>query len=56
MRVARLQTELRDGKARRRLQVWLARLRERVEAGDEHALGFLAQNPDWRHFRAEWPD
>ena len=56
MRVARLQAELGDGKARRRLQVWLARLRERAEAGDEHARGFLAENPDWRQFRAEWPD
>jgi hypothetical protein len=56
MRVARLQAELGDAKARRRLQVWLARLRERAEAGDEHALGFLAENPDWRDFRAEWAD
>ena len=55
MRVARLQAELGDGNARRRLQVWLGGLRERAEAGDEHALGFLAENPDWRQFRAEWP-
>jgi hypothetical protein len=56
MRVARLQADLGDGKARRRLQVWLARLHERAEAGDEHAQGFLAENPDWRQFRAEWAD
>lgn len=56
MRVARLQAELGDDKARRRLQVWLARLRERAEAGDEHAQGFLAENPDWRDFRAGWAD
>jgi ADP-ribose pyrophosphatase YjhB (NUDIX family) len=34
MRVARLQAELGDSRARRRLQVWLARLRERAAAGD----------------------
>lgn len=56
MRVARLQADLGDGNARRRLQVWLARLRERAEAGDEHAQGFLADNPDWQQFRAEWAD
>ena len=56
MTVARLAAELRDVKARRRLQIWLARLRERAAAGDEHALGFLAENPDWRDFRAEWAD
>ena len=54
MRVARLQAELGDDRARRRLRVWLARLRERADAGDEHAWGFLAENPDWRDFRAEW--
>jgi hypothetical protein len=54
MRVARLAAELGDGKARRRLQVWLARLRERADAGDEHARGFLAENPDWRQFLADW--
>jgi hypothetical protein len=53
MRVARLQAQLGDDKARRRLQVWLARLRERAGAGDEHARGFLAENPDWRQFLAE---
>jgi hypothetical protein len=56
LRVARLQAELGDDRARRRLQVWLARLRERGDAGDEHARGFLAENPDWRDFRAEWAD
>ena len=56
MRVARLQAELGDADARRRLEAWLARLRERAEAGDEHALGFLAENPDWRAFRAECAD
>ena len=56
MREAQLAAELGDAKARRRLQRWLARLRERAEAGDEHAQGFLAENPDWRDFRAEWAD
>lgn len=56
MTEARLAAELGDVKARRRLQLWLARLRERAAAGDEHAQGFLAENPDWRDFRAEWAD
>jgi len=56
MREARLAAELGDVKARRRLQLWLARLRERAAAGDEHARRFLAENPDWRDFRAEWAD
>ena len=56
MRVARLAAELGDQAARRRLQIWLARLRERAAAGDERARGFLAENPDWRDFRAEWAD
>jgi hypothetical protein len=56
MRVARLAAELGDDQARRRLQGWLARLRERADAGDEHARGFLAENPGWRQFRAEWAD
>jgi hypothetical protein len=56
MRVARLQAELGDGKARRRLQSWLARLRERAAAGEDFAQRFLAENPDWQQFRAEWPD
>jgi hypothetical protein len=54
MSVARLQAELGDDKARRRLQVWLARLRKRADAGDEQARGFLAENPDRRQFQAEW--
>jgi hypothetical protein len=53
MRVARLQAELGDDQAQRRLHVWLARLRERANTGDEHAQGFLAENPDWRQFLAE---
>jgi len=56
MREARLAADLGDAGARRRLQVWLARLRERAAAGDEHAQGFLAENPGWRDFRAEWAD
>jgi hypothetical protein len=56
MRVVRLAAELGDDAARRRLRVWLASLRERAAAGDEHAQGFLAENPDWRQFRAEWAD
>jgi hypothetical protein len=51
MRVARLQAELGDDQARRRLQRWLTRLRERAETGDEHAREFLAENPDWE----QWP-
>ena len=54
MRVARLQAELGDDKARRRLQRWLARLRERAATGDQFAQEFLAENPDWRYFRADW--
>lgn len=56
MTEARLAAELGDVKARQRLQMWLARLRERAAAGNEYAQGFLAENPDWRDFRAEWPD
>jgi hypothetical protein len=56
MRVVRLRAELGDEAARRSLERWLARLRERAAAGDEHARGFLAENPDWRQFRAEWAD
>jgi len=56
MREARLAADLGDAGARLRLQVWLARLRERAAAGDEHAQGFLAENPGWRDFRAEWAD
>ncbi|MGH3163442.1 MAG: hypothetical protein ACRDOC_16290 [Streptosporangiaceae bacterium] len=54
--VTRLAAELGDDNARRRLQRWLSRLRERAAAGDEHALRFLAENPDWRQYRAEWAD
>jgi hypothetical protein len=43
-----------DQVAERFLQVWLSRLRERAAAGDEHARGFLAENPDWQQFRPEW--
>lgn len=56
MKVVRLAAELGDAEARRRLEVWLARLRERAEAGDEYARQFLADHPDWRQFLAEWPD
>ena len=48
MRVVRLAAELGDDAARRRLELGLARLRERADAGDEHARQFLAENPDWR--------
>jgi hypothetical protein len=48
MRVVRLAAELGDDAAQRHLVRWLSRLRERAEAGDEHARGFLAENPDWR--------
>jgi hypothetical protein len=54
MRVARLQAELGDDRARQRLRGWLTRLGEHADAGDEHAQGFLAENPDWRQFLAEW--
>ena len=50
MRVVRLAAELGDGGARRQLRHWLSRLHERAAAGDEHALEFLAENPDWRQF------
>jgi hypothetical protein len=56
MTEARLAAELGDAKARRRLGMWLARLRERAGAGDEHAREFLAENPDWRDYRAERAD
>jgi hypothetical protein len=48
MRVVRLAAELGDDAARRRLLVWLSRLRERADAGEEHARRFLDENPDWR--------
>jgi len=53
MRVVRLAAELGDDAAQQHLVGWLSRLRERAEAGDEHARGFLAENPDWRQFLAE---
>ena len=56
MRVVRLAAKLGDEDARQRLQRWLARLRDRATAGDEHALAFLAENPDWREFPAKWVD
>jgi hypothetical protein len=47
-------------------ELWLARwladdghlgeLRQRAATGDEFAQDFLAENPDWRDFRAEWAD
>jgi len=55
MREVRLAAELGDADARRRLQGWLSRLRERAAAGDEYAQRFLAENPDWQQFRADWP-
>jgi hypothetical protein len=48
MREVRLAAELGDEQAQRRLAGWLARLHERAVAGNEHALLFLAENPDWR--------
>jgi hypothetical protein len=54
MRVVRLAAELGDAAARRRLLVWLSRLRERADAGEGFAREFLAENPDWREFRPEW--
>jgi hypothetical protein len=56
MRVRRLAAELGDEYARQGLVRWLARVRERAADGDEHARGFLAENPDWQQFLAEWPD
>jgi hypothetical protein len=56
MKVVRLAAELGDDAAQRHLERWLARLRERADAGDEHARGFLAENPDWQQFRAAWAD
>jgi len=54
MRVVRLAAELGDDTARRRLQAWLSRLRERADAGEEHSREFLAEHPDWRQFRPDW--
>jgi hypothetical protein len=43
MGVVRLAAELGDEGARRRLDRWLARVRERAAAGDQHAQRFLAE-------------
>jgi hypothetical protein len=56
MRVVRLAAELGDDAARRRLEMGLARLRERAAAGDEHAQQFLAENLDWQQFLDERTD
>lgn len=56
MREVRLAAELGDEQARRHLAGWLARLRERAAAGNEHALQFLAENPDWRQLVADPAD
>ena len=56
MKVVRLAAELGDDPARRRLERWLTRLRERAATGDEHARQFLAENPDWRQYLAEPTD
>ena len=53
MKLVRLSAALGDEAARRHLQHWLIRLRERADAGDEHARDFLAENPDWQRFLAE---
>jgi hypothetical protein len=45
MTVVRLAAELGDDDARRRLERWLARLRERASSGDEYARQFLAEQP-----------
>jgi hypothetical protein len=55
VKVVRLAAELGDDAARRHLERWLSWLRERADAGDEFALQFLAENPDWRQLLAEWP-
>jgi hypothetical protein len=55
IKVVRLAAELGDDAAQRHLERWLSRLRERADAGDEYALQFLADNPDWRPLLAEWP-
>ena len=53
MRVVRLAAELGDDEARRRLELGLARLRERAAAGNEYARRFFAEHPDWRQYLAE---
>jgi hypothetical protein len=52
MSEVRLAAELGDAGALRRLQAWLARLRARAAAGNEHVQSFLAENPGWRDYRA----
>lgn len=54
MTVVRLAAELGDDGARRRLERWLSRFRERAAAGDEYVQRFLAENPDWRRSLADW--
>lgn len=56
MTEVRLAAELGDEGARRRLRMWLGRLRERSAAGDESPQRFLDENPTWRDFRADWLD
>ena len=46
MKMVRLAAELGDDEAQHRLEVWLARLHERAEGGDEHARRLLAEWPD----------
>jgi DNA-binding GntR family transcriptional regulator len=55
MKVVRLAAELGDDTARRRLERWLSRLRQHAADGDEHVRRFLAENPDWQPFLADWP-
>jgi hypothetical protein len=55
MRVVRLAAELGDDGARRNVEHWLSRMRQRAADGDQFALEFLAENPDWRQYLAEWP-
>ncbi len=45
VKVLRLAADLGDDGARRRLERWLARMRERADGGDEHARQFLAEWP-----------
>jgi hypothetical protein len=52
--VLRLAAELGDPSAQRSVRRWVARLRDRAAAGNEHAREFLAENPDWLHLPAQW--
>jgi hypothetical protein len=54
MSVVPIAAELGDDAARRRLQAWLSRLRERAEAGDEGAREIL-EAPPWRQFQSGNP-